>query len=158
MYRLLFVLLLPLIIPSSSNAQNEPATNIGKSLSEMKAKFPELRFVEHTANGDNYQDGYTKDGISVFFTFRSNRVISECLMVQSKDGFAKDWFDELREGMIPGTYGVYNDNEVHQLYSTFTCHLLFTRDYDEYCTFLYYFEGGWINGITGVDFYKKYKK
>ena len=33
---------------------NEPPTNIGKYFSEVKAQFPNLRFLEHTPNGDNY--------------------------------------------------------------------------------------------------------
>ena len=158
MNKLLLVLFIPLLFPLLSNAQNEPATNIGKSLIEMKVKFPELRFLEHTTNGDNYQDGYTKDGISIFFTFKGNRVISESLMVESNDGFAKEWYEELKEGMIPGVQSVYNERDIHQLYSTFTCHLYFTVDFGKYCTSLYYFEGGWKNGISGSDFYNAYKK
>ena len=142
----------------SSFAQQESATNIGKTLSEMKAKFPKLRFIEHTPNGDNYQDGYTENGVSAFFTIKDDRVIGECVMIRSKNGAAKAWFDKVKAEMIALSSAVYNEYDVHQLYSTFSCHLYFSKENDEYCSALYYYEGGWKDGIIGTDFYEMYKK
>lgn len=158
--RFLLIAILLIIIATNSSlyAQNEPKTNIGKSLSEMRVDFPNLRFIEHTSNGDHYQAGVTEHGVSAFFTFKNNRVIGECVMVRSKTGAAKAWFDKVKSDMIALSSAVYNETDVHQLYSTFSCHLYFSKENDEYCSALYYNEGGWKDGIVGTDFYKMYKK
>lgn len=155
-----FILVAILIITAipSLFAQQEPATNIGKTLSEMKEIFPKLRFLEHTSNGDTYQDGVTVDGVSAFFTLKNNRVVGECVMVRSKTGAAKAWFDKVKSDMLALSSAVYNETDVHQLYSTFSCHLYFSKENDEYCSALYYYEGGWKDGIIGTDFYEMYKK
>ena len=71
---------------------HEPGNNLGKSLSLMKQQFPELRFLKSDEKGDEYQDGYTEDGIGIFFYFKNNVVIEECMIVQSKDDFPRMWF------------------------------------------------------------------
>ena len=54
-----------------------PATNIGKKLSEMKDLFPKLRFLEDTPNSNNYQDSYTENGVSAFFTIKFLGIATE---------------------------------------------------------------------------------
>ena len=77
MNKLLFLFLL-LMLPFVANAQsNEPACNIGKSLSVMKQLFPELRYVKSDAKGDEYEDGYPEDGTAIFFYFKDEQVLKE---------------------------------------------------------------------------------
>lgn len=84
-----------IVITISVYAQDKPETNLGKSLYTMKQEFPELRYLGSDENGDQYQDGYTEDGISLFFRIRNNSVEEECMICDSDDGFSKMWFDEL---------------------------------------------------------------
>lgn len=84
-----------MVITISAYAQDKPGNNLGKSLYVMKQEFPELRYLGSDENGDQYQDGYTEDGISMFFRIRNNSVVEECMICDSDDGFSKMWFDEL---------------------------------------------------------------
>lgn len=139
-------------------AQNEPTTNLLKSLSQMKRDFPELRFLEHTEDGDNYQDGYTTDGISVYFTFKDDVVVTECIRVCSNNDFAWDWYRKMKKEMPRGIYSVYNEYDVHQLYTLFSGHLLYSADGSKCHCSLYYIVKGWGNGIDGMAFEKGFKK
>lgn len=84
-----------IVIAISAHAQDKPGNNLGKSLYVMKQEFPELRYLGSDENGDRYQDGYTEEGISMFFRIRNNSVVEECMICDSDDGFSKMWFDEL---------------------------------------------------------------
>lgn len=93
----LFPLLLTLMFfccNINTYAQNEPNCNIGKSLTQMKKDFPELRFTKTDTKGDQYMDGYPQDGIGVFFYMKDDIVIEECMIVQSNDGFPRMWYDK----------------------------------------------------------------
>lgn len=94
MKKLLTIFML-IVIAISAYAQDKPGNNLGKSLYVMKQEFPELRYLSSDENGDRYQDGYTEDGISMFFRIRNNSVVEECMICDSDDGFSKMWFDEL---------------------------------------------------------------
>lgn len=94
MKKLLPIFLL-IVIAISAYAQDKPGNNLGKSLYVMKQEFPELRYLSSDENGDRYQDGYTEDGISMFFRIRNNSVVEECMICDSDDGFSKMWFDEM---------------------------------------------------------------
>lgn len=61
----------------------------------MKQEFPELRYLGTDTSGDRYQDGYTEEGISVYFLFKNNAVVEECMICASNDGFSKMWFSEI---------------------------------------------------------------
>lgn len=156
--RYILIAIFLIAVNTTLSAQNEPKTNIGKTFSEVKKEFPNLRLLEHTSLGDNYQIGYTEDGVSAFITIKDGKVSSECVMVRSKNGAARAWYDKVKSTMIALSNAVYNENDVHQLYSKFTCHLYYTKKNDEYCSALYYYEGGWKDGIVGSDFYEMYKK
>ena len=95
MKKILMTLMLLTVLVITAYAQDKPGTNLGKSLYTMKQEFPELRFIGSDENGERYQDGYTEDGISMFFRIRNNSVVEECMICDSDDGFSKMWFDEL---------------------------------------------------------------
>ena len=75
----------------------EPKTNLGKSLYSMKQEFPELRYIKSDQKGDHYEDGYPEDGIALFFIFKNNYVVEECLICEGKDGYPYEWFKSLIE-------------------------------------------------------------
>lgn len=89
-----FFLLLAFLTCLTLFAQ-EPGNNLGKSLSLMKKEFPELRYIKTDQKGEQYEDGFPQDGISMFFYFNNNVVIEECMICQSNDGFSLDWFRSL---------------------------------------------------------------
>lgn len=71
----------------------EPGNNLGKSLSVMKREFPELRYIKTDSKGDEYEDGYPQDGIAVFFYFRNNAVVEECMIMRDTNDFPYMWFN-----------------------------------------------------------------
>ena len=64
--KLILVTLILLSAQVSFARSNEPATNIGATLSAMKMKFPELRYIGTDEKGDEYEDGHPEDGIGVY--------------------------------------------------------------------------------------------
>ena len=139
---------------------HEPGNNLGKSLSLMKQQFPELRFLKSDEKGDEYQDGYTEDGIGIFFYFKNNVVIEECMIVQSKDGFPRMWFDQMVDSFLqyPYGFGISNYNAKHWVYSTFILHLIFVSEKGTNTAMVVYEKGGYNTGVTGAEFFKKYKR
>lgn len=75
----------------------EPNNNLGKTLSLMKMEFPELRYIGTDEKGDQYEDGYPQDGIAIFFYFKNNLVVEECMICQSADNFPRYWYNEMVE-------------------------------------------------------------
>ena len=99
--RTLITAIFAILIISSAYAQtNEPGNNIGRTLSQMKQLFPELRYTKTDSKGTQYEDGYPQDGIATFFYFKNDRVVEECMIVQSNDGFPKVWFDQMVSSFI----------------------------------------------------------
>ena len=78
----------------------EPKNNLNRSLSELKQKFTELKFIGTDEKGDQYSDGTPTDGIGVFFYLKNNYVIEEAMVVQSNDGFAKEYFKTISNSFI----------------------------------------------------------
>ena len=148
------------ILCITSYAQNEPGNNIGRSLSEMKKDFPELRFIKTDAKGDQYEDGYPQDGIATFFYFKDQNVIEECMIVQSNDAFSRMWFDSMVDAFIkcPYGFGTSSYNAKHWVYSTFTLHLIYVSENGTNTAMVVYEKGGYNTGVTGAEFFKKYKQ
>ncbi len=144
----------------SAQSTNEPGNNIGKSLSVMKQTFPNLRYLQTDEKGDEYEDGYPQDGIAVFFYFKNEQVVEECMIIESDDGFPRMWFDAMVDGIVsnysPG-FGVSNYNAKHWCFSTFQVHLIYVSEKGVNTALIIYEKGGYMTGITGDAFYKKYK-
>lgn len=141
-------------------AQNkEPGNNIGKSLIVMKQLFPELRYIKTDSKGVEYEDGYPQDGIATFFYFKNDRVVEECMIVQSNDGFPRMWFNQMVDTFItnyPPGFGTNSPNSYHWCYSTFQVHLLYVSERGTNTALLVYETGGYNTGVTGKDFFEKY--
>jgi len=140
--------------------QNEPGNNIGKSLYTMKQEFPELRYIKTDTKGDEYEDGYPQDSIASFFYFKEQKVIEECMIVQSNDGFPRMWYEKMVDAFLkyPYGFGVSNYNANHWVYSNFTLHLIYVSENGTNTAMVVYESGGYNTGVTGADFFKKYKE
>ncbi|MCM1142803.1 MAG: hypothetical protein NC453_29905 [Muribaculum sp.] len=126
----------------------------------MKNKFPELRYIGHDEKGDKYEDGYPQDGIAVFFYFNNNKVTEECMIVQSDDGFPKMWHDQMLDQILTNYsagFGTMSSIAHHWCYSTFQLHLIYVEERGVNTAMIIYEDGGWETGVTGADFFKKYK-
>lgn len=144
----------------SSAYAAEPGNNIGHSLSIMKAKFPELRYIGHDEKGDKYEDGYPQDGIAMYFYFKNNKVSEECMIVQSNDGFPKMWYNQMLDNILtkyPAGFGTMNSIAHHWCYSTFQLHLIYIEEKGINTAMIVYEDGGYNTGVTGADFFEKYK-
>lgn len=160
MKRLITTVFATLILACAYAQTNEPGNNIGRTLSQMKQLFPELRYTKTDSKGTQYEDGYPQDGIATFFYFKDNKVIEECMIVQSNDGFPRMWFDKMVDSFVtnyPPGFGTSGYDAKHWCYSTFSAHLIFVSENNINTAMIVYEAGGWKTGITGADFIKKYK-
>ena len=160
MKRLITTVFATLILACAYAQTNEPGNNIERTLSQMKQLFPELRYTKTDSKGTQYEDGYPQDGIATFFYFKDNKVIEECMIVQSNDGFPRMWFDKMVDSFVtnyPPGFGTSGYNAKHWCYSTFSVHLIFVSENNINTAMIVYEAGGWKTGITGADFIKKYK-
>lgn len=160
MKRFITTVFATLILICAHAQTNEPGNNIGRTLSQMKQLFPELRYTKTDSKGTQYEDGYPQDGIATFFYFKDNKVIEECMIVQSNDGVPRMWFDKMVDSFVtnyPPGFGTSGYNAKHWCYSTFSVHLIFVSENNINTAMIVYEAGGWKTGITGVDFFKKYK-
>lgn len=161
MKRLIITVFATLILAYAYAQTNEPENNIGRTLSQMKQLFPELRYTKTDSKGIQYEDGYPQDGIATFFYFKDNKVVEECMIVQANDEFPRMWFDKMVDSFVtnyPPGFGTSGYNAKHWCYSTFSVHLIFVSEDNINTAMIIYEAGGWKTGITGAEFIKKYKK
>lgn len=160
MKRLIASIFATLVLACAYAQTNEPGNNIGKTLSQMKQLFPELRYTKTDSKGTQYEDGYPQDGIATFFYFKDNKVVEECMIVQSNDGFPRMWFDKMVDSFVtnyPPGFGTSSYNAKHWCYSTFQVHLIYVSEKGTNTALIVYEEGGYNTGVTGKDFFEKYK-
>ena len=154
-------LLLFVCIATISNAKGkEPRNNLGKTISELRQVFPNASYVRTETKGDFYTDGEDpSEGLSCFFYLKNNRVIEECMIIQSNDGFPKmvydQWINTFSKYMSVAAFG---DGVNHMCFSTFSMHIMFFAEYGKNTALLVYQAGGVNNGITYNDFMKKWSK
>ena len=140
----------------------EPCNNIGKNLSAMKKEFPELRYLRTDEKGDFYEDGYPEEGIAIFFYFRNNIVIEECMTVESDvgDGFTQMWYDSMVKAFQSKhsyAFSIDKTNRHHWCYSDFQIHLILNGKGDKTLAMIIYQKGGYNTGISRNSFYEKWK-
>jgi len=152
--KLILVIIFLLSAQVSFARSDEPATNIGTSLSAMKIKFPELRYIGTDEKGDKYEDGYPENGIGMFFYFKNNIVIEECMIVQSDDGFARQVFNSWVDAIYINYSGICASssyNAKHILYSNFRIHIIFVAENGTNTALIVYEKDGWKDGIGCGD-------
>ena len=157
MKKIFIIMFACLQVLTAFSQKKEPGNNIGKSLTIIKQNFPELRYVITDERGIQYEDGYPKDGIAVFFLFKENKVIEECMVVQSNDAFPRKWFDSMSESFFQKNQAGFitsNYDTKHLCFSTFQVHLIYKSENGINTALLIYENGGYDTGITGNDFNK----
>ena len=160
MRRLTLTIFATLVLICTYAQTNEPGNNIGKSLAQMKQLFPELRYIGTDSKGTKYEDGYPQDGIATFFYFKDNKVIEECMIVQSNDSFPRIWFDKMVDEFItnyPAAFGTNSYNVKHWCYSTFQVHLIYISEDGTNTALIIYEDGGYDKGVTAKAFFEKYR-
>ena len=139
--RKILLLSVLMLLSVYSYAQREPENNLGKSLSIMKQKFPELRYIKTDQKGEQYEDGYPQDGIATFFYFRNNRVVEECMICQTNDGFPLDWFRSLCKEFNKNWYSnLRSNNNSHKKYifSNFSVDIIYVSEGSNNTTLIVY--------------------
>ena len=139
---------------------DEPGNNLGKTIVELRQVFPKVSYVRTEAKGDFYTDGEDpSEGVSCFFYLKNNRVVEECMMVQSRDGFPKmvydGWINTFSKFMQVAAFGVGVN---HMCFSTFSMHIMFFTEHGGNTALLVYQAGGINNGVTYKDFMNKWSK
>lgn len=123
---IMFILLIWTNLPANAQS-NEPKNNLGSSIYSMKQKFPELRYIKTDNKGDQYQDGYPKNGVGTFFYFKNNILIEESLVCKGRNGFPYDWYKsmvEIFEEKHPNK-GINHDYGKEYIFSTFKVYLIY---------------------------------
>ena len=118
------VLLLLLYITVTTNAQ-EPANNLGKSVSELKQSFPDLvRW-----GGYESEPNYKSPKANTLFTFKNNQVAIEFTMITGENGYLYDLFTTLVERFRSGSNKVLWSNDKKRIsifYSYFYVSISYT--------------------------------
>ena len=118
------LLLLLLIITVSTSAQ-EPANNLGKSISELRQSFPDLvRW-----GGYDNEPNYKSPKANTLFTFKNNQVAIEFTMITGENGYLYDLFTTLVERFRSGSNKVLWSNDKKRIsifYSYFYVSISYT--------------------------------
>lgn len=91
--------LLTLLLASQPILAQEPGNNLGKSFATMKSDWPDMRFVEKS---EGIYDMYVSidEGAYYMFFFQNNVLKKEALLLDSQDGFAKEYHDAVRNAFM----------------------------------------------------------
>lgn len=113
----------------------EPQNNLGKSLEQLKVKFPELKYWTETSEGTTY-----KYGDEMAFVIKNNRLVSETMYVEGNGSYPYDWFLATVKAFMKTNYihkigdeksviFIYSYFQVHIMYSSFDNSSLISYDY-----------------------------
>lgn len=83
-------------------AQNEePVSNIGKTFHEMSTSvFPGMKYRRQIDGKTEYEWGNPNDGMIHIFTFSNNTLVTECMLVESNNGFATQLYNSICDTFI----------------------------------------------------------
>ena len=81
-----------------------PPNNLGKTKSELKQKFRDLRFTE----ARNGLEEYESDG--VYFTFKNGEVVAECMGVDDGRKVGYEWFLAMNKAFQKTSYTMMQCN------------------------------------------------
>lgn len=128
---------------SNVTAQNdEPKNNLRITLSQLKLRFPNLTYCKTDERGDLYSDGQPKDDAAViYFHIKRNKVTEEAMIIQTNDGFPKDWYDKtVNAFLMKGGYifSDVNENDVKLTYSYFDIYLIYKSERGDNTALLVY--------------------
>ena len=106
-------------------AQNEPGNNLGKSVYELRQKFPDLvRW-----GGYESEPNYKSPKANTLFTFKNNHVAIEYTLIEGGDDYLQDLFFALVDRFQQGARRVLWSNNrrvISLFYSNFYVYLSYT--------------------------------
>lgn len=117
-------------LASLSALAYEPGNNLNKTVSQLQAEFPNLRYSKCETRGDLYIDN-SDDGLPTFFWFKNGRAIEECLMVQDTTNFPLMWWRQMCDKFYNDTsYSHVEPKSGHYkfYYSNFTIDLIYIAE------------------------------
>lgn len=122
--RKVLLLLILLFITVTTSAQ-EPANNLGKSVSELKQSFPDLvRW-----GGYESEPNYKSPKANTLFTIKNNRVAIEFTMIVGENDYLYNLFSTLVERFKRGSNKVLWSNDKKSIsifYSYFYVYISYT--------------------------------
>lgn len=101
---------------------DEPVSNVGRTLNEVKQEFPNLLFFGNDKDGEEYISKDLDGGdVSFHFVSKNGIIVKEFLKSQDKDGFSVMMFNQFCNTFI-GKYkwALQNNTATHK-------HFVFTR-------------------------------
>lgn len=96
-----FAVLCCLFITITAHAA-EPQNNLGRSFNYMMSEWQDLRFINNNNGREVW--GVTEEGNSFIFTFENGVVVEECMMIESNDGFAREWYNAMLQSFQKTSY------------------------------------------------------
>ena len=96
-----FAVLCCLFITITAHAA-EPQNNLGHSFNYMMSEWQDLRFINNNNGREVW--GVTEEGNSFIFTFENGVVVEECMMIESNDGFAREWYNAMLQSFQKTSY------------------------------------------------------
>lgn len=106
-----------------STIVQEPQNNLGKSLEQLKAKFPELIYWTETSEGTMY-----KYGEELAFIIKNGRLVSESMFVEGNGSHPYDWFLATVKAFLKTNYihKFGDEKSIIFIYSYFQVHIMYS--------------------------------
>lgn len=106
-----------------STIAQEPQNNLGKSLEQLKAKFPELIYWTETSEGTMY-----KYGEELAFIIKNGRLVSESMFVEGNGSYPYDWFLATVKAFLKTNYihKFGDEKSIIFIYSYFQVHIMYS--------------------------------
>lgn len=106
-----------------STIAQEPQNNLGKSLEQLKAKFPELIYWTETSEGTMY-----KYGEELAFIIKNGRLVSESMFVGGNGSYPYDWFLATVKAFLKTNYihKFGDEKSIIFIYSYFQVHIMYS--------------------------------
>lgn len=106
-----------------STIAQEPQNNLGKSLEQLKAKFPELIYWTETSEGTMY-----KYGEELAFIIKNGRLVSESMFVEGNGSYPYDWFLATVKAFLKTNYihKFGDEKSIVFIYSYFQVHIMYS--------------------------------
>ena len=152
MKRIIFILITLALNLSVSAQENEPGHNLGKTLEEMRQTVccSTVRYLRTDHKGDLYQDGYTENGTAFFFYLKNNKVIEECMIIQTNNGLPLDFYNATVDKFIKTPYKLGSNQPYykHFVYSTFSITIQYNSENGKNTFAIIWQEGGYNTSIN----------
>ena len=135
-----FAVICCLLLSTSANA-GEPQNNLGRSFNYMMSEWQDLKFINNNNGREVW--GVTEEGSSFIFTFENGVVVEECMMVESNDGFAKEWYNAMLQSFQKtGYHSLIRTSDGYTFhYSYFDIKIMYFSDYTGNTAMLLYTTG-----------------